>query len=242
MATWLQIRFWVGFITLLMSAEGIAAVEPTRHDERITELLGRMTLAEKIGQMTQVNSANGTIPVDLHEAVKAGHIGSILNEVNVGTVNELQRIAIEENRLGIPLLMGRDVVHGFKTVLPIPLGQAATWSPELVQSGARMAALEAASSGINWTFAPMIDVTRDPRWGRIAESLGEDPYLHSVLGSAMIRGFQGKDLAKGGHQNAEQGGKTGRFSPYRHKGGHRGGRVSRGRLHRRDDAVGAGQR
>ncbi len=194
----LQVLSWAGLIALLMSAEVAVAVEPINHDKRIAELLGHMTLAEKIGQMTQVNSANGTIPDDLHEAIKAGRIGSILNEVNVDTVNELQGIAIKESRLGIPLLMGRDVVHGFKTVLPIPLGQAATWNPELVRKGARVAALEAASSGINWTFAPMIDVTRDPRWGRIAESLGEDPYLHGVLGSAMVRGFQGDDLANHG--------------------------------------------
>ena len=192
------IPFWAGLMAFILGMEVAEAIEPVQRAEQIAELLGRMTLAEKIGQMTQVNSANGTIPDDLHEAVKAGRAGSILNEVKVDVVNELQRIAIKESRLGIPLLMGRDVIHGFKTVLPIPLGQAATWNPELVRKGARMAALEAASSGINWTFAPMIDVTRDPRWGRIAESLGEDPYLHSVLGSAMVRGFQGDNLASHG--------------------------------------------
>ena len=114
------------------------------------------------------------------------------------TVNELQRIAIEESRLGIPLLVGRDVIHGFKTVMPIPLGQAATWNPAIVRQGARVAAYEAAKSGVNWTFAPMIDVTRDPRWGRIAESPGEDPYLASELAVAMIEGFQGDDLSAPG--------------------------------------------
>ena len=107
----------------------------------------------------------------------------------------MQRIAVEESRLGIPLLIGRDVIHGFRTVLPIPLGLAATFDPELVRRGARMAALEAAASGVNWTFAPMIDVSRDPRWGRIAESFGEDPYLTGVLAAAMVEGFQGEDLA-----------------------------------------------
>lgn len=195
---WLRralIHYLVGSMVLLMSIETSDATEPVQLENRVAELLGRMTTAEKIGQMIQVNSSNGTITDDLHKAIKAGRIGSILNEVEVDVVNEFQRVAVEESRLGIPLLMGRDVIHGFKTVLPIPLGQAATWNPGLVQKGARMAALEAASSGINWTFAPMIDVTRDPRWGRIAESLGEDPYLQSVLGSAMIRGFQGDDLA-----------------------------------------------
>ena len=176
-----------------VTAAGVSALK--RHDERVQALLGRMTFEEKIGQMTQVNGNGGEISDSLGDALRAGRVGSVINEVDLDTVNELQRIAVEESRLGIPLLIGRDVIHGFQTVLPIPLGQAATWNPELVKKGARAAALEAASVGINWTFAPMIDVTRDPRWGRIAESLGEDPYLHSVLGAAMVEGFQGSDLA-----------------------------------------------
>ncbi|MEX2124103.1 MAG: beta-glucosidase BglX [Woeseia sp.] len=167
-------------------------------EQRISELLGEMTLTEKIGQMTQVDAADITDPGDLHEAIRAGRVGSVLNEVDVEAVNGLQRIAVTESRLGIPLLIGRDVIHGFRTVLPIPLGQAATWNPELVRQGARIAAQEAASTGINWTFAPMIDISRDPRWGRIAESFGEDPYLTGVLGSAMVKGFQNGDLAGAG--------------------------------------------
>jgi len=180
----------------LYATEGVPGMHEL--DRRVADLMARMTLTEKIGQMAQVNAFGGGIPVAAQEALTAGRIGSILNEVNVNIVNEMQRIAVEESRLGIPLMIGRDVIHGFKTVLPIPLGQAATWNPELVRKGARMSALEAASTGINWTFAPMIDVTRDPRWGRIAESLGEDPYLHSVLGAAMVKGFQGDDLAEHG--------------------------------------------
>ena len=118
--------------------------------------------------------------------------------MDIDTVNNLQRIAVQESRLGIPLLVGRDVIHGFKTIFPIPLGQAATWNPDLVQASARVAALEASTAGVNWTFAPMIDVTRDPRWGRIAESLGEDPYLCSQLGAAMVKGFQGEQLDQHG--------------------------------------------
>jgi beta-glucosidase len=179
-----------------MAAE---SVNSRQVDLRVNDLLARMTVAEKVGQMTQVNGAGGQVPDDLREALKAGRIGSILNEVDVATVNEMQRIAVEESRLGIPLLIGRDVIHGFQTVLPIPLGQAATWNPELVERGARMAALEAATTGVNWTFAPMIDISRDARWGRIAESLGEDPYLTSVLGAAMVKGFQGDDFSKPGN-------------------------------------------
>jgi beta-glucosidase len=164
-------------------------------DARVSNLLSEMTLAEKIGQMSQVNAGDGDPVRDLGDALRAGRIGSILNAVDPGTVNELQGIAVEESRLGIPLLVGRDVIHGFRTVMPIPLAQAATWNPDLVRAAARAAATEAAAAGVNWTFAPMIDITRDPRWGRIAESPGEDPYLASRLGVAMVEGFQGDNLA-----------------------------------------------
>jgi beta-glucosidase len=163
-------------------------------EARVDELSSRMTVAEKIGQMSQVNWDS----VDLHQAVKEGRVGSVINQVDVGEINYLQKLATEESRLGIPLLIGRDVIHGFKTVFPIPLGQAASWNPAVLAEGARIAALEAASAGINWTFAPMIDITRDPRWGRIAESLGEDPYLCKILATAMVDGYQGDDLAAQG--------------------------------------------
>lgn len=162
----------------------------TSPQQRARDLLEQMTLDEKIGQLCQVNGGAH----DLHDAVREGRIGSVLNEVHVDEVNELQRLAVEESRLGIPLLIGRDVIHGFKTIFPIPLGQAATWDRDAVRLGARIAATEAASSGVNWTFAPMIDITRDPRWGRIAESLGEDPVLCGELGAAMVQGFQGESL------------------------------------------------
>jgi len=176
-------------------------VSPAEEDaiqQQVETLLGQMTLAEKVGQMNQVDSGGGH-SVDRHRhSIQAGQIGSVLNEVDVEVVNELQRIAVHESRLGIPLLIGRDVIHGFKTVMPIPLGQAASWNPELVCECAKVAAREAATSGVNWTFAPMIDITRDPRWGRIAESLGEDICLASALGVAMVEGFQGDDLTSTG--------------------------------------------
>ena len=164
-------------------------------DERVGALLEQMTLAEKIGQMAQVNVGDSYVHDYLAEGIRAGQVGSVINVVDVEVINELQRVAVEESRLGIPLIVGRDVIHGFKTVMPIPLGQAATWNPDVLRDGARVAAREAASTGVNWTFAPMIDVTRDPRWGRIAESLGEDPHLASVLGAAMVEGYQGDDLS-----------------------------------------------
>ena len=165
---------------------------------RVETLLGEMTLVEKIGQMSQVEPGHGHAPDNLGERLRAGLIGSVINVVDVDILNELQRIATEESRLGIPLLIGRDVIHGFKTVLPIPLGQAATWNPALIEQGARVAAREAAKSGVNWTFAPMIDISRDARWGRIAESYGECVLLTSELGAATVRGFQGDDLAASG--------------------------------------------
>ncbi|MGI9202257.1 MAG: beta-glucosidase BglX [Woeseiaceae bacterium] len=163
-------------------------------ERRIDDLLEKMSLDEKVGQMRQANAGDDPIGA-LREELRASRVGSILNSVDVDVVNELQRIAMEESRLGIPLLVGRDVIHGFRTVMPIPLGQAATWNPQVVKDGARVAATEAARHGVNWTFAPMIDVTRDPRWGRIAESPGEDPYLVGKMGAAMIAGFQGDDLS-----------------------------------------------
>jgi len=174
------------------------AADTSAVDQRIAELLGRMTLAEKVGQMSQVNADFPDAPARLGDAIREGRIGSVINQVDPGVVNALQRIAVEESRLGIPLLVGRDVIHGFRTTMPIPLGQAASFNPEIVRQGARVAALEAAAAGVNWTFAPMIDIARDPRWGRIAESLGEDPCLASRLGVAMVEGFQGEDLAAQG--------------------------------------------
>lgn len=160
-----------------------------RTERRIDELLSRMTLAEKIGQMNQV-SAGGDIS-NYAEALRNGQVGSILNEVDPDRINAFQRLCVEESRLGIPLLVGRDVIHGFHTVFPIPLGLAATFDPALVEEGARVAAVEATAQGIRWTFSPMLDIARDPRWGRIAEGSGEDTWLDARMGEAMVRGYQG---------------------------------------------------
>ena len=160
--------------------------------QRADSVLKLMTLDEKIGQMYQVSGADSaTIRL-----IREGRVGSVLNVIDPAALNKLQEIAKKETRLGIPLIIGRDVIHGFKTIFPIPLGQAATWDPELIRKAAAVAAQEARSVGIHWTFAPMIDVSRDPRWGRIAESFGEDTYLVEKMGNAMIKGFQGDDLSK----------------------------------------------
>lgn len=135
---------------------------------------------------------------DLPRLIAEGKVGSVLNEVNPERNAEYQKIAREKSRLGIPLLIGRDVIHGFRTMFPIPLGQSASWNTELVKEGARIAAEEASAAGVNWTFAPMVDVARDPRWGRVAESPGEDPFLTAEMGVAMIEGFQGEDMSEPG--------------------------------------------
>ena len=160
-------------------------------EKRIDKLLKQMTLDEKIGQMNQLHIENTQ---RVKSEIRKGHVGSVMSVVDPIIVNELQRIAVEESRLHIPLLIARDVIHGYKTIFPIPLGQAASFNPNIVEAGARIAAVEASAAGIRWTFAPMIDITHDPRWGRIAESFGEDPLLVSSMGAAMIRGFQGESL------------------------------------------------
>ena len=175
---------------LIMTAASALAIcgcsEKDETEKKIDDLLSRMTLHEKIGQMNQLSGGDW-----LTEAAEKGEVGSILNCVDPAEINRVQKAAVERSRLGIPILVSRDVIHGFKTIFPIPLGLAATFDPELVESGARVAAVEAASCGVRWTFSPMLDISRDPRWGRIAESSGEDPYLDAVMGTAMVRGYQG---------------------------------------------------
>lgn len=155
--------------------------------------LAEMTKSEKVELLKQ--AAAMMFDKNQVQPIKAGNIGSLLNIVDPEMINKLQKVAMEESRLGIPMIIGRDVIHGFKTIFPIPLGQAASFDPDLVEEGARVAATEAREKGVTWTFAPMLDISRDARWGRIAESLGEDPYLCGQLGAAMVKGFQGKNLS-----------------------------------------------
>ena len=178
------------FAVALIAAAVAGCSQKDPVEARVDELLAKMTLQEKIGQMHQVSAG-----MDASQAVADGLIGSILNCVNPEEINALQHVAVEQSRLGIPLLVGRDVIHGFRTIFPIPLGLAATFDPAIVEQGARVAAVEATASGIRWTFSPMLDIARDPRWGRVAEGSGEDPYLDSQMGAAMVRGYQGDNLA-----------------------------------------------
>ncbi len=186
---------WCVLLIVFFCVSSFAMAANNNIDTQVEKLLAKMTLSEKIGQMIQINDFDGVISDDLKQSLREGRIGSMLNEI-VPEVNlEIQRIAVEESRLGIPLIMARDVIHGYRTIFPIPLAQAATWDPELAAACARIAAEEASSAGFQWTFAPMMDIARDPRWGRIAEGFGEDPFLGSLFAAAIVRGFQGEDLS-----------------------------------------------
>ena len=170
----------------------VTSVFAGNEEDRVEALLQQMTLQEKIGQLNQLSV--GGFDQNAAGMMRAGMVGSILNECNPKVLNRYQKVAVEESRLGIPLIISRDVIHGFKTIFPIPLGLAATFDPELVEKGARVAAVEATANGIRWTFSPMLDIARDPRWGRIAEGSGEDTYLDAVMGVAMVKGYQGEAI------------------------------------------------
>ncbi|MBE0538839.1 MAG: beta-glucosidase BglX [Ignavibacterium sp.] len=165
---------------------------------RVDSVLALMTLDEKIGQLNQLSYGIGwgptvkvSVPDEYKQMIKEGKIGSFLNAIGAEFTYELQKIAVQESRLKIPLLFGLDVIHGFKTTFPVPLGEAATWQPEIVELSAHYQALESSSAGIHWTFSPMVDIARDPRWGRIMEGSGEDTYLGSLMSAARVRGYQG---------------------------------------------------
>lgn len=191
------------YLVLLLTLIGFTtaraqSLEKAREDSLIEALLARMTPEEKLGQLTLYNGGLAqTGPVVMTadpDAVRRGRVGAVMNLFGAEATCALQRQAVEESRLGIPLLFALDVIHGFRTIFPVPLAEAATFDPQLAEQTARVAALEASAAGLHWTFAPMVDIARDARWGRIVEGSGEDPYLGSLMAAARVRGFQGKDL------------------------------------------------
>lgn len=189
---------------LAMTSLSAMAAIPSNDAERaemdrfITGLIGRMTLEEKLGQLNLPPSddivTGQTINSNIGAAVARGEVGGTFNIKGAQKIKELQRIAVEKSRLGIPLLLGMDVIHGYETVFPIPLALSCSWDMDAIEKSARIAAIESSAAGVNWTFSPMVDISRDPRWGRMSEGAGEDPYLGSQVARAMVRGYQGDSL------------------------------------------------
>ncbi len=188
-------------LSLVLSAQaqsGSSTLNDPKLDARVNALLQQMTLEEKIGQLVQYSAGSPTGPGtgrgDYPDMIAKGGIGSLFNLTGAREVNAMQKIAVEKSRLHIPLIFGLDVIHGYRTTFPVPLGMSATWNPALVEKAARIAAIEASSEGVRWTFSPMVDIARDARWGRIVEGNGEDTYLGEAMARAYVRGYQGTNL------------------------------------------------
>ena len=194
-------------ISLAVLAPGLAwfgatstpvSEQRSREDRFVDSVLARLTLEEKLGQLNQLSGmGDPTGPGGTQaraDQIRRGDIGSFLNVVGADSTRKLQRIAVEESRSHVPLIFAHDVIHGYRTIFPVPLGEAASWSPAAAERSARVAATEASANGLHWTFAPMVDIARDPRWGRVVEGAGEDPYLGSLMAVARVRGFQGSNL------------------------------------------------
>ena len=192
----------VSLVVLVVACFLLAAIAPVRSqrprnvEQEVNALLAKMTLAEKLGQLQQLDGeGNGNFRPEHVDLVRKGLLASTLNVRGAQRTNQLQRVAVTESRLKIPLLFGFDVIHGYRTIFPIPVGEASSWDPSLAERSAAVAAQEANNAGVRWTFAPMLDIARDPRWGRITEGAGEDPFLGAAFAAARVRGFQGSDYS-----------------------------------------------
>ena len=191
--------FFVGVV--MMAALTFSCDTRTEKEIFVDNLMEQMTLREKLGQMTQVIPKTGVItgpegtPMNIEALIKAGEVGSMLGVRTPEDIEKYQRMAVDSSRLGIPILFGLDIIHGCKVIFPINLGSACSWNMDAIRESARIAAYEAAASGLAWTFSPMCDISADPRWGRVSEGAGEDPYLGSAISKAMVEGYQGSDLA-----------------------------------------------
>jgi beta-glucosidase len=190
-------------LSLFLIIASVQFAQKKFFEQRADSVLALMNLDEKVGQLVQYSNgfATGNPTVEpketMEEIVRKGGVGSFFNVIGVKTIKKLQKVAVEESRLKIPLIFGLDVIHGYRAIFPVPIGEASSWNPELVEKSAHWQALEASSAGLQWTFNPMVDIARDPRWGRIMEGSGEDPYLGSKMSAARVHGYQGKDLSSG---------------------------------------------
>lgn len=190
----------IALALLMLLASSAISAQDAKMNAFIDQLMKKMTLEEKIGQLNLPSSndfvTGAAASTDIAKKIIAGKVGGLFNIKSYAKIKEVQKLAVEQSRLKIPLMFGMDVIHGYETVFPIPLGLSCSWDIPLIERSARIAANEASADGINWTFSPMVDISRDPRWGRVSEGSGEDPYLGSQIAKAMVRGYQGNDLSK----------------------------------------------
>ena len=189
----------ITLLGIVLCGAAVAVEKPAgaTMEQYVDALMRRMTLEEKIGQLNLPSAGDITTgqakSSDIAEKIRRGEVGGLFNIKGVEKIRDVQRIAVEESRLGIPLIFGMDVIHGYETTFPIPLGLTATWDMEAVERAARISAVEASAAGICWTFSPMVDIARDPRWGRASEGIGEDPFLGSAVARSFVYGYQGRD-------------------------------------------------
>ena len=186
---------------LFVSLAGFTQTQDAKMKTHVDALMKKMTLDEKIGQLNLITPGSGiptgsVVSTDVEKKIKEGKVGGLFGVIGVDKIKQAQTLAVEQTRLKIPLIFGSDIIHGYKTTVPIPLGLSASWDMKLIEHSAREAAIEATADGLCWTFSPMVDIARDPRWGRIAEGAGEDPYLGSQIAKAMVKGYQGNDLSR----------------------------------------------
>ncbi|MCZ8217295.1 MAG: beta-glucosidase, partial [Cyclobacteriaceae bacterium] len=199
----LRSTLWISVATCLFVSVITSCSSPNKSssliDNRVDSLMALMTLEEKIGQLNLPSAGDFVTGQasnsDIAKKIEQGLVGGLFNIKSVSRIKEIQKVAVEKSRLKIPLIFGMDVIHGYQTEFPIPLALSSTWDMALIERTARIAAIEASADGINWTFSPMVDISRDPRWGRVAEGSGEDPFLGYHIAKAMVRGYQGDDLA-----------------------------------------------
>src|SRR5450432_3231085 len=186
-------------ILLALIISGLVRAQDAKMDAFVSNLMSRMTVDEKIGQLNLVTPGGAVtgsvVSKDVDDKIRKGMVGGLFGITGPDKVRQAQDIAVKNSRLHIPLIFGLDVIHGHKTIFPIPLGLSATWDLDLIEKTARIAATEASADGLNWAFSPMVDIARDARWGRISEGSGEDPYLGGLVAKAMVKGYQGKDLS-----------------------------------------------
>ena len=195
-----KILFTAVLATSAITASASLQDDKGRMDKFINDLMSKMTVEEKIGQLNLPVTGEITTgqakSSDIAAKIKRGEVGGLFNLKGVAKIRDVQKQAVEQSRLGIPLLFGMDVIHGYETVFPIPLGLSCTWDMPAIEESARIAATEASADGISWTFSPMVDISRDPRWGRVSEGSGEDPYLGAMIAEAMVHGYQGKNMER----------------------------------------------